>query len=351
MRFALSIDHRDWTRGGAAEATLQLAQRADASGFDSLWITEDPDGWDAFGVLGAISQRTSRISLGTGVTNPYHRHPNLIAASAATLDRLAPGRIFLGLGRGQPEWYERSLGMDVGSPLARLEETISLLHQWWSPEAVASNVGEFQIDAWKRVISPVIPPPIYLAAAGPKALDLAGQVADGVLFNMLATPIYLEKAIGRVRESAEAAGRNVGDLQFIANPEIVVTDEPAPFLAGRKRFVANVLTLPGMETILENPELDVPGIMRRVRAHMKTDELLARGGAFADFAEHGDLAAAVAEMPDALVEAGSVIGPISTVTERIQEFAGLGLTELMVSRSMLSGTSGEIRAMLDAFRA
>jgi 5,10-methylenetetrahydromethanopterin reductase len=241
--------------------------------------------------------------------------------------------------------------MEMGSPLARLEETIGLLRQWWSPEAVASIYGEFQIEAWRRVITPATRPPIYLAAAGPKALDLAGRVADGVLFSMLATPLYLEKAIARVRASATSAGRNPKDLHFIGNPGILVTDDPAPILAGRKRFLANVLTLPGMETVLENPALDVPGIMQRVRTHMKSEELLARGGAFADFAEHGDLAAAVAEIPDGMVESGSLVGPISTVREGIQAFAELGLTELEVSRMALSGTAEEIRATLDSFRA
>ncbi len=350
MRFALSIDHGRWARGGEAEATLQFAQRADAAGFDALWFTEDPDGWDAFALLGAISQRTGRICIGTGVTNPYLRRPNLIAASVATIDRLAPGRAFLGLGRGQPEWYERSLGMEIGSPLARLEETISLLHQWWGPESIASIDGEFHVDAWKRVVSPTTPPPIFLAAAGPKALELAGRVADGVLFNMLATPAYMEKAIKRVRAAAQSAGRDPDALQFIANPGIAVTDDPAPFLAGGKRFVANVLTLPGMEVLLENPDLDVAGIMQRVRVHMKTDEVLAKGGAFADFAEQGDLAAAVGEIPDALVLPGSAVGTLDVVREKIQEFAGLGLTELIMARTGLPSSSDDLAQLIETLR-
>ncbi len=351
MRFALSIDHREWARGGAAEATLAFARLADRSGFDSLWITEDPDGWDAFALLAAISQRTERIQLGTGVTNPYLRHPNLIAASVATIDRLAPGRVFLGLGRGQPEWYGKALGMEIGSPLARLEETISLLHQWWSPESVASADGEFHIDAWKRVVSPVTVPPIYLAAAGPKALELAGRVADGVVFNMLATPAYMEKAIARVRVAARAAGRNPDNLQFIANPAIVVTNDPARFLTSRKRFVANVLALPGMDALLENPDLDVAGIMQRVRDHMKTDELLAEGGAFADFAEQGDIAAAVAEIPDELVLPGSAVGTLEEVLEKIHEFSEIGLTELMVAKAGLPGTPDDLQRLIGELRA
>lgn len=330
---------------------LQLAKRADAGGIDSLWLTEDPDGWDAFALLGAISQQTERIQLGTAVTNPYLRHPNLIAASVATIDRLAPERVVLGLGRGQPEWYEHGLGMNIGSSLARLEETIALLHQWWEPDAVASIDGEFHIRSWKRRISPATTPPIYLAAAGPRALDLAARAADGVIFNMLATPAYTRKAIARVRAAAVSAGRNPDSLRFIANPGILITDDPAPVLAGLKRFVANVLTLPGMDALLENPDVDVDAIMQRVRAHMQIDELLAKGGAFADFAEHGNLDAAVAEIPDALVIPGSAVGTIPEVRERIRAFAEIGLTDLMIARKGLPPTANGIRALLAELRA
>ncbi|MEZ4530385.1 MAG: LLM class flavin-dependent oxidoreductase [Thermomicrobiales bacterium] len=349
MRFALSFEHRDWARGGAANATLQLAQEADAAGFDAIWVTEDPDGWDAFALLGAISQRTERIALGTGVTNPYLRHPNLIAASVATLDRLAPGRAFLGLGRGQPEWYEHALGMERGHPVARLEETMRLLRQWWSAGS-ASIDGEFRVREWKRVVGPTQMPPIYLAAVGPKALEVAGRHADGVLFSLMSTPTYLQRAIATVRTAAFAADRDPAQLRFIADPGIVVTDAPDRFFTSRKRFVANVLALPGMAAVLENPALDVEGIMHRVRAHMRIDELLAAGRAFADFAEHGDVDAAVAEIPDALVAAGSMVGPIDEIRERIRGYSALGVTDLMVSRAGLPRSVDGMAEYLDALR-
>ncbi|MCA9859159.1 MAG: LLM class flavin-dependent oxidoreductase [Thermomicrobiales bacterium] len=349
MRFALQLHHRAWAQGGSSAATLALAQRADRAGFDALWVTEDPDGWDAFALLGAISQQTRQIQIGTGVTNPYMRHPNLIAASVATLDRLAPGRTFLGLGRGQPEWYERALGMEIGSPVRRLDETIALQHQWWK-DGIASLDGEFRIDRWIRVVRPTHTPPIYIAAAGPKALDLAGRVADGVRFNFLSTPDYLKSAIARVRASASAAGRNPATLAFIADVGLAVTDDVALALARRKRFVANVLALPGMEVLLQNPELDVAGIMRRVRLHMRTDELLTRGGAFADFALDGDVHAAIAEIPDALVAPGRIVGGLDEVRLRIREFAEIGVTELIVSRTDLPAGIDEMRTLLNALR-
>lgn len=349
MRFALSVDPAGWKRGGVADATLQLAKLADAGGIDALWLTEDPDGWDAFAVLGALSQQTERIELGTGVTNPYLRHPDLLAASIATLDRLAPGRAFLGLGRGQPEWYERGLGMQIGSPLQRLEETIDLLRQWEQSET-ASIDGEFHIDGWTRTVRPTRRIPIYLAAVGPKALDLAGRVTDGVFFNMLATPDYLAHAIARVRAAATAAGRDHSDLRFIANPAIFVTDDIAPLLRSRKRFVAGVLALPGMDVLLENPELDISAIMRKVRVAMKTDAILARGGAFADFAKEGDGERAVAAIPDAMVMRGSAIGPLEHVRAQIRHFEAIGITDLILDRRGLPADADGIRRLLESLQ-
>lgn len=349
MRFALSIDPAAWKRGGASDATLALAKRADAGGIDTLWLTEDPDGWDAFAVLGAMSQQTERIELGTGVTNPHVRHPNLIAASVATLDRLAPGRTFLGLGRGQPEWYKRSLGMEIGSPVRRLDETIDLLRQWETSET-ASIEGEFHIRQWTRTVRPLRHVPIYLAAVGPKALDLAGSVASGVFFNMLATPDYLGPAIGRVRAAAIAAGRDANSLRFIANPAVFVTEDIEAVLRARKRFVASVLALPGMDVLLENPELDSPAIMRNVRAAMKTSEILARGGAFADFSREGDIEQAVAAIPDAMVLRGSAVGPLDQVRERIRAFAAVGITDIVLDRHGLPPEAGQIHRLLESLR-
>src|SRR4029450_8414284 len=84
LQFALALDHLAWTRGEPAAAvskTIHHARLADEAGFDSVWLNEDPEGWDAFAFLGALARETTSVRLGTGVTNPFHRHPNLIAAS------------------------------------------------------------------------------------------------------------------------------------------------------------------------------------------------------------------------------------------------------------------------------
>ena len=159
MRLSVSVTPHSWSTTKhphqTALKTIEAARRADEAGFDTFWVSEDPDGWDAMAVLSAIAVQTERIKLGTSVVNPFFRHPSLIAASISTLDRLSNGRARLGLGRGQTEWYERALGMDVSHPLDRLEETMLLLRAWWSGDHEAQSDGPFHVQGWKRSFGPI----------------------------------------------------------------------------------------------------------------------------------------------------------------------------------------------------
>ena len=201
MRFCLDLSHSMW-RGtpdpvATARGTLALAAAADAGGIDAIWASEDPDGWDAFALLGAIAAVTGRARLGTGVVNPTARHPNQIAAGLATLDRLSGGRAVLGIGRGQPEWYERGLGVDAARPLHRVSETVALLRQWEKDGRASSADGDFfRIRDWQRSLGPVQRHvPVYLAAVGPKALALAGRETDGVIYNSLTSDDFIAETL------------------------------------------------------------------------------------------------------------------------------------------------------------
>jgi 5,10-methylenetetrahydromethanopterin reductase len=333
---ALELTHRSWTSGDARERvdrTLRAIRLADEAGFDSVWLTEDPDGWDAFAVLGAVARETTHIRLGTGVTNPYLRHPNLLAASVSTIDRLANGRAFLGLGRGQPEWYRTALGMEVRSPLAALEAAIDLLRQWWRPPYTASGRDPFPVHGWERSLAPQTPPPgppIYVAATGKRMLELAGRLANGVRFNELASLAFLRSAVDTVRAAALAAGRDPAELLFFCHPSIVVTDDPAPVLEQKKATIATIHALPGMERQIQTPGIDVDAVMAEVRTAMRTEEVLASGGGFAALRRAGDLAAAKRAIPLELMERVAVVGPLSYVRQRLTELAAAGITHLFV---------------------
>lgn len=336
MRFCLDLSHHPWTRASdpeaAVEATLRAIRVADAAGLDSVWLSEDPDGWDAFAVLGAAARQTERVRLGTGVTNPYLRHPNLLAMSVATLDRLSGGRAFLGLGRGQTEWYQRALGIPTGNSPAVLAEAIHLLRQWWQPPYRASAEGHFQVRNWHRAIAPLqAHVPVYLAALGPRALRVATRHADGLLVADFASLPFLERLIPRVHALLAEAGRDPAAFPIFVRTAIEVTDDPEPVLEYRKGLMALVSALPGMSRQIEVPGFDVPAIMARVREVMRTDEVLARGGAFIDIRQVADFQAARRLIPTELVAAVTYAGPADEIRRRLRALQAAGVSHVFLA--------------------
>lgn len=359
MQFALDASPAPWAAAQrrddpvavreAVARTVEIGRIADRAGIESLWIMEDPDGWDALAVLGAIAQVTERIRLGTGVVNPYYRHPSLIAASISTLDLLSGGRAFLGIGRGQAEWYATAMGIPVGRPVHALEESFDLLRQWWSPPMRATSgkdATEYQVRGWERVFRPLQAHlPIYLAAVGPRAMGLAARHCDGVLFNDLSSIRFMREAIAQVRAAAEAAGRDPDALSFYARAAITITDDPEAIYERRKDTVAIIHALPGMERLLTSDGFDVERIIGDVRRVMRTDEILAAGGGFGDLRRGGDLAAARAAIPTDLMRELVVAGSVDDARRRIVQLQEIGVTHTFLA-SPAPGTTPESLADL-----
>ena len=335
MKLSLDLAHQWWTRAadptGVARATVRLAARADAAGADLITVAEDPDGWDAFALLGAIATTTERATLAPGVTNPFLRHPNLIAASIATLDRLSGGRAALGLGRGQPEWYRDGLGLAVPQPLAALAETIAAVRAWSEPpHTVATpDAAAFPIGSWERTIGPVRARfPIYLAAAGPRALALAGRAADGVIFNNLTSDEALRRMIPRVRSAAAAAGRDPATLRFILRTHAVVTDDPAAWYSRQKGALAIINTLPGMAQLVELDGVDMAALINDLRRVMRTEEALRDAGGFGALRRFADFAAARRLISDDVMARLTIAGSLPGVRARLARLAAIGVTHV-----------------------
>lgn len=345
LKFCLDAGPASWSRAqhsgdyeairSAVHHTIQLGVAADAAGIDSLWLLEDPDSWDAFGILGAISRQTNRIRLGTGVVNPYYRHPAQIAASVSTLDFLSDGRAFLGLGRGQTEWYERALGMNIGSPTDRLTETISLLRQWWGNAMYAASppdMTELGVQGWERELRPLQNQvPIYLAAVGPIAMRIAAHWADGVIFNDLTSFSFMREQIANVKEMAAEVGRDPASLAFNARCQVTITDDPESLYERRKSTVAMIHSLPGMDRLLQSSTHDIDHIMADVRHAMRVDDVLDRGGAFGALRREGNLDAARAAIPTDLMSELVVAGDISSVRKQLAELADIGVTHVFLA--------------------
>lgn len=345
IRFALDAGHRllaDSQVDGSADdvqaaidTLVETARVAERAGISSFWLAEDPDGWDAIAMLSVLARETDRIHLGPGVINPYFRHPSLTAASVSTLDALSGGRAFLGFGRGQTEWYEQALGMDVGSPIAALEESFQLLRQWfhrpWRADA-EPDATQFRVTGWQRVTGPVQDHvPIYLAAVGPKAMSLAARYADGVIFNDLASITFMERSIREVCEQAAAAGRDPDQLSFFARSSVTITDNPEAIFERRKSTVAMIHVLPGMERLLRTPGFDTDAIIAKVREAMHTMEVLERGGNFPELRRAGNFAEARKHIPTELMRELVVAGPVDDVKQRLRTFRDIGVTDVFLA--------------------
>jgi F420-dependent oxidoreductase-like protein len=191
MRLGLNLGY--WGAGGSNG--VELAQEAERLGFDSVW-TAEAYGSDALTPLTWVGALTKKIKLGTGILQMPARTPANTAMSAATLDMLSGGRVLLGLGLSGPQVVEGWHGQPYGKPLTRTREYVEIVRRILAREEPLDFQGEeYQIPIpggtglgkpLKLIVHPLRPRiPIYLAAIGPKNIELAGEIADGWL------PIFL----------------------------------------------------------------------------------------------------------------------------------------------------------------
>lgn len=293
----------------SGHALRNYARAAEEAGFDSLWVTERYFHEETFSLLGFLAAATRRIRLGLGVTNPYTRHPALLGMCAATLDRISGGRFLLGLGRSDKSVVEGRMGMPYERPLRTLEETVARLRRLLAGERVTG--GERCGPKGVRLaVEPAQPRlPIYLAAIGPRALRLAGAVADGVLLNAYVPVGYVRYAVREIAAAAREAGRDPAAIDVACMLVVRLTDDPPRMMPALRERMARLLAEPFVgEVLLERGGFD-PGILPRLRAA----------------AEGGGEKAAAHLVTDAMVEAFYLLGDASTCRGRMAEYREAGV--------------------------
>lgn len=198
---------------------VDLAVRAEAGGFDYLGAGEGPLLWsDPYQYLALASQRTSTIKLGTSVTNPLTRTPPQTANSVATLNRLAPGRVYFGIGTANNAM--RSMGREVAK-MAELEHAIEVIAGMLRGERVVHDLRgeerevEFLVpeQGWHNVDDPV---EVWVAAGGPKSLGIAARTADVVVYCLGPDPTLIRIVRRELDREIEAAGRHPEDVRLAA---------------------------------------------------------------------------------------------------------------------------------------
>ena len=238
---------------------LELARRADGLGYESLWVTHGL-GRDALLVLSAYAQVAPRVGLGTGIVPIYPRHPVLLAQEALTLAESSGGRLRLGLGVSHRPMVEAALGLRMGAPLSVMREYVQVLRGALQGK-VAHRGARYQVAWQSGLVRPPPPPPILLAALSPRMLELAGEIADGVVL-WLCTPAYVrEHALPAIRRGRARAGRSMDGFEVVAAVPAALTVDHAAGSAVFKAELARYLALPFYRAMLDQsgfaPELAV----------------------------------------------------------------------------------------------
>lgn len=201
------------------------AQVAEQLGFDSFWVPEDYAFPGAFSSCAAIAAVTSRIKIGTGVINPFTRHPVLIAMELAALDQISGGRAILGLGASIKLWIEEQMGIRYDKPLSALRDAVAIIRALFAGEQLEYQGRVFTAAGMRFNLEPLrAEVPIYLGATAPKALELAGEVADG-WFPFGFGPEAVGRAVERIRIGGNRAGRSLSDFAFSALIFTAVADD------------------------------------------------------------------------------------------------------------------------------
>lgn len=215
---------------------VQLGKQAEELGFTHVWIGDSHLIWrEAFVNMAAVALNTSRVVIGTGVTNPVTRHPSVLASAYATLDEMAPGRFAVGIGLGDSSL--ETMGRKQAR-LADFEEAVAQMRAVIEGGEAALESGNIRLNfSQNRKI------PFYVAASGPKMLELSGRVADGVIILVGVDSGALEKAVARIAAGAESAGRKLSDIHLVLWVPCAVSEQPGAKDAV-KAHVARVIAHP-----------------------------------------------------------------------------------------------------------
>src|SRR5437588_4039761 len=215
------------------DGAVQRTRRVEELGYESVWVNQLPHTRDAGVVLAAYALTTSRVVLGTSVLPIYTRHPTAMAQLAASIDELSSHRFRLGLGLSHRVTVENFWGLRLEHPVQAMREYVEIIRTTMR-EGESKFTGDHFTAHW-TYSGPRHPDlPIVIAALGPRMLEQAGEIADGVALWMCA-PSYIEnEVVPRVKRGREKAGKSLDGFVIAASLAVcLTTDVPAALEAFR----------------------------------------------------------------------------------------------------------------------
>jgi F420-dependent oxidoreductase-like protein len=322
MRLGVNLGY--WGAGNDQD-NLALAQEADRLGYDSVWAAE-AYGSDAATVLAWVAAQTEHVDVGSAVFQIPARTPAMAAMTAATLDSLSGGRFRLGLGVSGPQVSEGWHGVRFDKPLARTREYIEVVRLALGREKVAHEGAFYPLPlpdgpgkALRLTVHPVRDRlPIYLAAIGPRNLELAGELADGWLAIFFA-PEHAGQLLGHVATGRTRVGADLAGFDVVPTVPVVVGDDLEACAAPLRHYAALYVGVMGSKD---------QNFYNRLAVSMGYEEAAARVQDLYLARNHRDAAEAV---PFEFIDRTSLIGPRERIRDRLSAYAEAGVTTLSVA--------------------
>jgi F420-dependent oxidoreductase-like protein len=322
MRLGLNLGY--WGAGNDAD-NLVLAREADRLGFAVVWAAE-AYGSDAPTVLAWVAAQTQRIDVGSAILQIPARSPAMTAMTAATLDTLSGGRFRLGLGVSGPQVSEGWHGVRFDKPLSRTREYVQIVRTALRRERLSFAGEHYTLplpDGPGKALTLTVHParetiPVYLAAVGPKNLELAGEIADGWLA-IFFSPEHAAEGIGAVRAGRVKAGATMEGFDVVPTVPVVLGDDPAAAADAVRPYTA--LYVGGMGSRKQNfYNAQMTRMGFEAEAAEIQDKYLAK-----------DYAGAMAAVPRRFIEQTALLGDRDRIADRLPAYAEAGVTTLTVA--------------------
>lgn len=293
---------------------LEMGRRAEQLGYAGIWVADSHSVMrDAYAILAVLATQTRSLALATGVTHTVTRHPAVLANSWATLQELAGGRAICGIGVGESAVHNLGLKPER---LAVFEEKLKVIRTLLSGETVEYE-GKVISMPWSRE-----PVPLVVASSGPRSLQMAGRVADGVMFQVGSEPRLVQYALDNIAKGAEAAGRKLSDLKLYMRVATAVCDDRE---RARREIKGYASVAAG--TVFAT----VPSEYLEENLH----EDLARMKAAYDYAEHGSNESAHSDLlTDRIFDAIAIACPPEEAVQRFQAIADMGIDGFVLPAGM-----------------
>lgn len=230
---------------------IECAQAAERSGFSHISVAESFYR-DGAALATAIATKTTQIKLGTSVFPIYTRTPFQLAMAMATLNEVSHGRVgYLGLGIGYRSRTENYFGLTIERPLKRMREYVDIIRAMLSGSDTTHSGEIFHFTDFPRLVDKGLDIPIYFGSSGPRMLELAGEIADGVILNSLTTAEHVTHAKEMIQRGANNAGRDSTKITISASVIYSVSDDREEAARAAKEDILFYLGYPELRPLRE----------------------------------------------------------------------------------------------------